>query len=411
MADISNLITVGIGDPGSVKFLITSGLGIGSPSGISERVEAKYRLDLYDADGNLRAVLTLSAASAPDGSKSGALSLAYTRRVNAPGFVQFALRGDHELIGELSPGWRVEVWRDPAGQGWRREIAAIYRQPEWSFGDRKILVCLCPGLMSLLERRIVNWPANVANRTRFINIPGETIAKILVDYNAGPNATSANGRKRDGAIAGLSVQADGGGGNLVDWYCAQENLLKTLQKLALVAGGDFDLAATGPTTCEFRFYAGQLGVDRSAEVTFAIERGNMANVRYRNTRIDERTVACVWGQGEDADRDYATVIGPGWSSGNDIEAYINANDIDFGDTAGLQTRGDQAMQELRARDELEFAVLQVPSTLYGVHYNLGDLVSVRNPITGLAVTLKMVGVTVSFDPDGREKVQPEFATP
>jgi hypothetical protein len=214
--------------------------------------ETLYRLDVYNTAGVLQKVVT------------DFTFLSYTKSVNQPGLLRFGLKGDHPLLSSLADKWQFEVYRKPAGQAWARDFAAIYRQPEWTFTDKKNAILLCPGLLSLLSWRIVNWPASTANRTKFSAVAGETVMKTLVNYNAAASATTGNGRKRNGAITGLTVAADTAAGSTVSWYCAQANLLETLQDLAHIAGGDFDLVKTSATAWQFRWYTGQLGTDRTA---------------------------------------------------------------------------------------------------------------------------------------------------
>ena len=165
-----------------------------------------------------------------------------------------------------------------------------------------------------------------------------------------------------------------------------------------VFANDFDLVKTGATAYEFRWYTGQLGTDRSASVTFAMERGNMANPTYKETRLKEKTVACVYGQGQGSDRDYVTRTGTNYHvSDNNIELYVDARNVDFGDTSGLNAKGDLKLDELEARSAFKFDVLQAPATLYGVHYFLGDLVTAMNPFTGASYTLMVDQVTVDFN--------------
>lgn len=364
-----------------------------------------YRLDFYNASGAKQAELTASGAADATGAKSGFTGLAYTKKVNHPGFMIFRLRGDHELLASIADKWQVEVWRKPEGQAWARDFVGLYRQPEWAWGEYSIFQGYCPGLMSILGWRIVNYPAGTADKTVFTSDPAETVANTLVKYNATSDATTGNGRKRDGAISGLTVEANGAAGNTINWYCAQANLLETLQDIARVGGGDFDVVKTSSTAWQWRWYEGQLGTDRSASVTFAMDYGNMANPSYRETVIDEKTVACVWGQGEGTDRDYVTRTGTNYhATTNNIEVYINAQDIDLGDTDGLNSRGDTELDAVEARNEFTFDVLQAPATLYGVHYFLGDKVTAVNPFTGNSATLKVDQVTVSFDSKGGEKI-------
>jgi hypothetical protein len=238
--------------------------------------------------------------------------------------------------------------------------------------------------------------------------------KRLVTYNITSSATTGNGRKRNGTnwpASQISVQADGAGGTNLDWYCFGENLLDNLQKMALIAGGDFDLVKTSPTAYQFRWYLGQFGTNKSASVKFALGLGNMGAPDYSESRMDEKSVACVWGKGEEASREYVTRTGVNYSAGNDIELFVNASNVEAGNADGLNDQGDQKLREVEAIRTFGFDALQAPATLYGVHYGLGDLVSAVNPANGSIYTLKVSAVTQTLEPDGKQKIFVELSAP
>jgi len=356
---------------------------------------ADYYLNVYDTSGTRQFVVTDYA------------SLSYTRRVNAPGLLQIGLRGDHPLLAVLADKWQVEVFRRPAGGNFARDFVGLARQEEFYYGEASTAALTLPGLMSMLAWRIVAYAAGAADLSEFIATAGETIAKTLVSYNAGANATTGNGRIRTGTISGLLVEADGAGGNSLDWYCAKANLLETLQDLAPLAGGDFDLVKTDVDEWQFRWYTGQLGTNRTATVKFSIELGNMGNPQYRHIRVDEKTVAIAGGPGEEAEREIVVRTGTNYAAGNDIEMFVNATDCDT--TAGLEARGDAYLEESRARQEFSFDVLQTPACAYGAHYFLGDLVTAINPFTGAALTMKIEGVSISVSESGEENINVSMA--
>lgn len=357
-----------------------------------------YRLDVYDTSGDRQFMIT------------DFLNIAYTPVVNAPGMLSFSVSGEHGLLASLADKWQIEVWRRPEGESWGRELTGIFRDIAWVYSDKSEATLSCPGIMSMLNWKVVNWAAGTNNRSSFTSDPSETIMKLLVDYNAGANALASNGRKRDGAITGLSVEADGANGNTNNWYCHGRKLLENLQELARVAGGDFDLVKTSSTAYQFRWYTGLLGTDRSASVTFGMDYGNMGSPVFRESRSKENTVACVYGQGEGAARNYVTRTGVNYAAGNDIEMYVDARDIDLDDTAGLNTRGDEKLKEVEAGSGFSFETIQTPSTLYGVDYFLGDKVTAINPFNDNSYTLKIVSIAVTMSESGVEKVEPEFSS-
>ena len=175
-----------------------------------------------------------------------------------------------------------------------------------------------------------------------------------------------------------------------------------------MAGGDFDLVKTAATTWEFRWYAGQLGTDRSASVILSVERGNMTDVVYDYDLASERTVAIVGGQGEAQDRSFVVRTGADYNATtNDAEVLVDARR--FSTIAGLESAGDVVLGKSRAAVSFDYRVIQVPSTLYGLHYFLGDKVKAVTPL-GTTVTQIVNGVSVTFQPggDNPETIDPEM---
>lgn len=358
---------------------------------------SEYRLDIHTAVGVKRAEVT------------DYLTLAYTRRVNAPGLLTFSLPGSHSSL-PLEDGAQIVVHRrnPTTGLPWGADFWGLFRAEDRRYTDRDLFTARCPGVLSLLGRRIVAWRAGTVNRSEFSAVRAETIMKTLVNHNAGSAATTANGRVRDGQIAGytLAVEADGARGAILSLGCAWDNLLEALQKLAAVGGGDFDLLRTGATSLEFRWYTGQRGTDRSVTLLFALDRGNMAAPQYRHDRIEERTVAVVGGAGDGTARVAVVRTGTDWASANDSEVFVDARHS--GDAATLQAAGDARLQERRARREFDFGVVQTTSCYYGLHYGLGDLVRAQY---GAVNTLqKIVGVSISLDRTGQEQIDIEMET-
>ncbi len=326
-----------------------------------------YQVKIFSVTGELRLALT-------DFER-----VEVAREVNAPGALRLELHGAHPAGAAIEARGQIEVWRRWAGQGigWSREFCGIVLSKEYQVDEqgRETLSVVGAGLLTKLSWRRVLWYAGTVGRSTFTAQPAETVMKTLVATNAGGGATAAAGRLRDGTLAGLSVQADAGGGNVVDWSCAWANLLKTLQELAEIAGGDFDLVKTDANAGEFRWYGGQLGSDRREAVLFALERGNMARPKLTLDHSQERTAAIVGGMGEGSGRTVRIRYGADYAAGNDGELFVYANNLSG--TGALDACGDAALRKCRARPALSFGVLQTPGCLYGKHYFLGDLVAAR----------------------------------
>jgi len=360
----------------------------------------EYMLKIRAPDGTLLGVLTGQG----DG---GFLDCTYRKEVNGPGLLTFSLATESAAAGMLEDRGIVEFWRRDTGHeiAWTRDFTGLVLRRVYSYEEADRVRAYCPGPNWLLATRHVLWPAGTTNRSEFTNDPAETIAKTLVSYNAGAEATAANGRVRDGAISGLTVEADGGTGTVLDWYCAWDNLLETLQGLAAVGGGDFDLAQVGDSAAwQFEWHDGQLGTDRSATVVFALERGNMASPQYEDDMIDARDVAVALGQGEGE----ARAVEVRTRGAAEAETTIDARNEPT--EAALQAVGDRRLEELQRKQVFQFTALQTPACLYGKHYFLGDLVTARYGAVAELVR-KVVAVTVTAASDGTLAIQPEFGAP
>jgi len=341
-------------------------------------------------------------------------NLSYTKRVNEPGLLHFDLKLAHPAVASLTDKDQVEVRRRNNDMGVSRyvDFYGLIRAVNRSYTDHDMVHIVAPGQMCMLGWRAVAWYAGYADRSDFTTEKGETIMNTTVSYNCCAAATVANGREREGATTGLSVEADGAAGNTLDWACHGKNVLTNLQDLAKVAGGDFALVKTGAQTWQYRFYTGQLGTDRSATVTFSVARGNMKNPMYAFDRVDERTVAVVGGQGEGSDRAYVVRTGDDYNaSTNNIEGFVNASG-QWSTTAGYQVAGDKWLSEQQARSTFTFDVAQTPACFYGQvasggHYDMGDLVLARYGDN--EYTVKITGVTVNVpDPGENEDIKLEM---
>jgi hypothetical protein len=358
---------------------------------------ATYRIDLRAADGTLKAVL-------PAVGNGGVLSLAYRKMVNAPGLLTFTLNADDDAAALLEHRGIVEVWRKDDGVAWYRDFSGLILRRHYHYTDRNVVTIYCPGVIWLLSTRHVLYYADTANKSAFTSDAAETIANALVKYNATADATTTAGRIRNGAITVLSAEAAGTAGNTLDWYCAWDNLLETLQAIADAGDGDFDVVQTGDAAFQWRWYDGQLGTDRSATVTFALEYGNMARPVYDYDRRDEAGIVVVLGQGEGAARSTVTRT----SGDSDVEMVADARDVET--TAGLNARGDARLVKRQAVQDFGFSAVRTASCVYGLHYFLGDLVTARYGSV-VELTRKITAVNVTLDEKGREVVEPEFGTP
>jgi hypothetical protein len=117
-----------------------------------------------------------------------------------------------------------------------------------------------------------------------------------------------------------------------------------------------------------------------------------------------KTVAIVAGQGEGDQREIAIKEHSDYFATNDIELFVDARDIDIGDSDGLDSRGDERLEEFAKKQSFAFDVLQTETSQYGVEYVLGDKVTAINPRNDSSVTVKINSISIALDRDGKETI-------
>lgn len=107
---------------------------------------------------------------------------------------------------------------------------------------------------------------------------------------------------------------------------------------------------------------------------FAAKYRNLADYEYDWDGSGRQTTAIVAGQGEGTDREIITVGGT--ASGVDrYEVFVDARDVAKGDTALLTERGTAAI--IDAAESITTEESQNGNLVFGVDYDLGDMVTVR----------------------------------
>lgn len=349
----------------------------------------EYKIRIYNRSGVLQYELIDYRA------------LAYSKAVNQPGTAVITLDGRVPVVRQIDLDWQIEIYRRDLtfGLAWYCDFYGFFRDSEERADANGIrsATLYCQGQMSLLSRAIVAYPAGTANRSKYTSTKAETIAKSLVTYNATSAGTTGDGRIRTVTMPTITIETDGSHGSTIDFACAWQNLLSALQDIAEVGGGDFSLVKTGAATWQFRWHDGQLGADKSSTIAFSLSQGNMANPVLRLNTLDERTVAIVGGQGEEASRSVVSRTGANYdASYNAVEVFVDARQMTT--TAGLNSAGDAKLSEYQARRGLQFDVLQIPSTVYGRDYELGDLVTTS--YGNYTAIKKVSSVSATFDLNG-----------
>lgn len=350
------------------------------------------------------------------------LTLTYSKRVNQNSFWSMLLGGEHSLAGIIADKYLLEVRRRVIDWGiaWYTDFYGVYREPQvYNSNDLDFFRANGQSQLGVLDWRIVAYEADTDGKSSFTGDQAEDIAKAIVLYNATASATTGNGRHRNGAITNFTITNEagsGGGDTITSLGVTNKLLLDALSKCTgTKGGGDIDLIYTGSPgspSWEFRWYEGQRGTDRSADVRFMLNFGNMLDPKYILDRQRERTIAIVGGKGEESQRDYVIRSGANYSAANDLEMFVSATGVQKGNTTALNAAGDRKLDDRQARDRFDFVPVQAAGSAYGEHYcvtgDIGDLVYARydapqyGTIEGI---FKITGVDVAIDNRGSQPIE------
>lgn len=349
---------------------------------------AVYEIRIYSRAGVRFATLTGTTGNPSAGADGGYTSLSYTKEVNAIGSGSFSINADSSVVDFLDPAGvtqldaQVEIFRSDSANSIANyvDFYGLLRDREYTTDDNGIVTftAYLEEQSDFLRRGSIAYRANVANRSLFSAASTRTILETLVTYNATSAGTTGDGRDRtvDSWGANITVSSGATAGTTQTKSCMGRNLYEVLKEVAEAGGLDFKLTKTGAQAWQFTTVA-MLGTDRStgsSKVTFSLPRGNMRRPSLRSNHRAERTVVTAGGQQTDSDRVVRTRTGTNYNAlYNSYELFINASQ--YTTNAGLDAAADERLKELEAHDTIAFDVIQVPSTLYGKHYFLGDKVS------------------------------------
>lgn len=167
------------------------------------------------------------------------------------------------------------------------------------------------------------------------------------------------------------------------------------------------------------FYSGD---DKTQAVVFNDILGNLSNIEYTYSIQDSANAALVGGEGDGAARRYQAVEIDESSGLARREMFVDARDLQSSSTdaegntvaltesqyvSALRLRGKEKLAENQVEQAMSFEVND-SAFVYGTHYGLGDIVTVRNyKKFGIKAACRVVAVQISDDSNGHE-ITPEF---
>lgn len=350
---------------------------------------------VYDVQGRAQALIT------------DFLSLDYELRLNDFDLCTLVIHAAHPARAYFTKDAIIEVWRQPGDAVWLRDGVFLHRSKHLEYTDSNLhhFTSYGRGLLDLLHRREIRYKGTA--NTKQIG-PGESCILAYVNQNAGPDANNAL-RLSNGVVSGLQVGPDGARGSLYQGDNGFRNLLDVIQSIGASTGVDFDLLRLGVDSTRFMFLTGvpTVGRDRVTSQVFSTLQGNLLAPSYTSADADEINSVAVLGSGTDVSRLVLIVDDPyriAESPWNTCEGSTNAGNTAL--SADLTTAGQTKLTAGRPIESFDAMVIQTPQSLYGVHYNKGDLVTVQIDDIKRAKKITNVHITMS---EHRENIQIAFS--
>lgn len=307
----------------------------------------------------------------------------------------------------FQPDQRIDVWRSPEyGIPMRREGSFFLRK--YNVYDRaqdnlRMIEFYGRSPLDILRRWCVSATV-AANNTKTDFLDDMMKAVVIDNFITTPNVAP---------VGEFSVDGDLGLGPTISQSFPGKNVRDVLTDLKATS---FSLNATssanrriffdvieGPGLTNgfgyiFRTYADLRGIDRTQGIVFSPENGNLKAPSYYEDYLDQITIAQVGA---------TTVIGPDnlLSRWNNILQYQNSSSAD----ANVRTaQANQMLTDGAKKLSLTAQFLSTPGSpnqprsLYGVDWDLGDLLPVQ--YAGKNMTGEVEIVWVSVDEKGVENI-------
>jgi len=362
----------------------------------------------------------------------------------------------------FQPDWRVDVWRSPdTGYPLRREGTYLLRMPKIytrTTDNMQMISFYGRDLKDLLRRRYIIQPAGYSQtyKTDYIDDMMKEIVREQMLYNEALDADAVQDNSRAWPEGEFIVQGNVSLGPLKTFTFPDRNVLDTLKELQdasfqlheeapllnnriffdviaqdldgfslyildldgdpiLDEGGEFVLeerSSEGTFTQGFKFvtFADLRGQDRTASaLIFSIKNNNLEGPYYTRDHMSEVNSVVVKGFGRGDSRPSARVTDTqraGASRWNLCEGLEDASTEP--DQASLEDYAYPPLYEGAPKEEISAVFLNVPGSedtprsLYGVDWDLGDLLPVE--YAGKQWNVEVDIVYVAVDENGAETI-------
>lgn len=361
---------------------------------------AIYQITLYDKTGNRLAII------------DDYRSFQFQKIVNNKGYFSLILNANDSKVPFFETMGILEVKRKiPGVVDWYTEFIGhcedfytnIYQN-----GNEQYTV-VGSGLNGMLNQRIIAWYEGTAYAAK--NDVCETVMKEYVYENAGNGALATSGRFANGVFTNFTVMPDLLRGPNWKGDRSGKNLLSVLQEISNYSGYDFYVYSNTIGTYNFEVYPDQLGKDRTITGLntttglnaagnpphiFAQSMGNVQTASLSEKNRDSTNRVYAYGQGTGTTRQIACAED---SSLFDAITNLNLREGMRGGSSQssllqLADLANEQLEKTKTEEKFEFEPTDIPPSLYGVHYFLGDRVTTK--IKNTISNKRIVSVKISL---------------
>lgn len=334
------------------------------------------------------------------------------------------------------PDWRVEVWRSAAyGVPMRREDVFLLRKPNVYIRKDNVEILQLYGRngVDLLNRRSViqRGGTSYAKKTDFADDMMKEIVRQQMLYGSALDEDGVVDNTRAWPQGEFSVQADAGVGPSMSLAFPDKkvyDVLKEIRDTTFQLNEDssssrriyFDMvpvslsATAAPSGSflgwEFRTYADLWGHDRTGNgIIFSVENENLKTPSYDIDYLDEVNSIFVRGNGSGNSQIVVNVTATNRiaaSRWNMSEKVLSASGTPS--NSGLQSAGQAELRKGKPKENFQGELLNtpgrsdVPQSLYGIDWDLGDLIRAEYANKQFDAEINLVYVSV--DDKGKEEI-------
>ena len=305
------------------------------------------------------------------------------------------------IFNSDNPDYRISVWRSINGSSFKLDGRTEFLALKWETNNTDIIVT-AQSIQHILTRRINAYQSGLDLYTVFTSLPAGDIMKALVrnNFTTGIDASRDGSEVYADISSYLSVGADAGDGSTLTIECSRKNVHDTIMELAASSweAGTWlaGIITSDGNSWTFNTYQDYFGVDRSY-LAFSPSIGNVQNIVVGFDLTDEKNWGIAGGRGQGATRVMSSAGATGRAGASPIaRKELFTQNTQAVSIAQLTHLASSEIRQLRGVRQFQCELVQVPSYLRGVDYNVGDYLTVL--FNGLRYTMRLDVVEVSITP-------------